>query len=199
MQLSIVHCQLSILHWHIEWLHISLIFHMKNATQLPDAMPDVDTPALLVVCDTHHCRFMNVGGHMIVEKAQVESKENTFSDRETSVRGPSGVTSGLGDKNNAEESRLKSFANMVVKAMDQSVREQKIEQVHISAPGKFLSVLKDHLPKAMQTLVQNTLDGNYVKEHQLDLLVRFRPDLKQAVADLRAQENYSPKNVPPKK
>jgi protein required for attachment to host cells len=174
------------------------LFHMKNATQLPDAMPDVDTPMLLVVCDTHHCRLMNVGGHMIMEQAKVESKESTFSDREDSVRGPSGVTSGLGDNNQAEQSRLRGFANTVVKSMEQSVRDQKVQHVFVSAPGKFLSVLKDHFPKPLQALVKSTLDGNYVKEHQLDLLVRFRPDLKKAVEALRAQENYSPKNQPPK-
>ena len=40
--------------------------------------------------------------------------------------------------------------------------------------------------------------GIYVKEHALELIARFRPDLKKAVADLRAQENYSPKNHLPK-
>ena len=54
---------------------------MSKTIRLPDAMPDVDKPTLLVVCDSHQCRLLDVGGHAIAEKELLESKKpNTPTD-----------------------------------------------------------------------------------------------------------------------
>lgn len=173
---------------------------LMSSIRLPDAMPEISKPTLLVVCDTHHSRLINLGGHSVTEKEVVASKEHEYTERQSSK--PSGkgggAMVGIGETDQVESNRLKTFANTLVKHLESSVREQKIEELHISAPGKFLSVLKDHLTPALTKVLKQTLDGIYVKEHALELIARFRPDLKKAVADLRAQENYSPKNHLPK-
>lgn len=105
---------------------------------------------------------------------------------------------GVGETDQLEEHRLKEFANVLVKHLDQIVRGQKVEALHLSAPGKFLSIVRNHLTQELRKVTVQSLDGNYVKEPALDLLVRFRPDLKEAVAKLREDENYSPKKHLPK-
>jgi protein required for attachment to host cells len=178
---------------------------MPNTIRLPDAMPDVTKPTLLVVCDSHHCRLLDVGGHAIVEKETVTSVEAEFSDKQGQTRSPAsmatggGMVSGMGDMNPVDEHRLKTFANDVIKHLEQSVRAQKIESVHISAPAKFLSVLRSHMTPTLSKVLTQSIDGNFVKESPLQILVRFRPDLKEAVKALRDQENYSPAKQPPKK
>ena len=181
------------------------LFSMTSSIRLPDAMPDVSRPTLLVVCDTHHCRLLDVGGHVIVEKAELASREHEFTDRQDRKPGPSahggqgGSMMGVGETDQLEEHRLKEFANTLVKHLEELVRSQKIDALHLSAPGKFLAAVKKDLTAELKKVTVQTLDGNYVKEPPLALLVRFRPDLKEAVEKLRSEENYSPKNQPPKK
>jgi protein required for attachment to host cells len=172
---------------------------MSRPVNLPDAMPDVKKPTLLLVCDTHHCKFIDVGGHRIVEQEIVESKEEKYTDRQTSVRGPSGVLSGVGDATQAEQNRLRDFASTVGKRLDQAVRSLKIKEIHIAAPARLLSYLKKYLSKEVAKLVLSEIDGNYVKEPLLKVLLRFRPDLEQSLEALRDEENYSPKRHLPKK
>lgn len=177
---------------------------MTSSIRLPDAMPDVSRATLLVVCDGHHCRLLDVGGHTIVEKEIFKSREHEFTDRQDRKPGPSahggqgGSMMGVGETDQLEEHRLKEFANVLVKHLDQIVRGQKVEALHLSAPGKFLSIVRNHLTQELRKVTVQSLDGNYVKEPALDLLVRFRPDLKEAVAKLREDENYSPKKHLPK-
>ena len=177
---------------------------MSHTVRLPDAMPDVDKPTLLVVCDSHHCRLLDVGGHTIAEKEVIESAEPEFSDKQGQTRSPAGMTgggmvSGTGDMNPIEKHRMKAFANDLMKHIEKSVREQGIQAVHISAPAKFLSEIRAHMTPAIQKILMQEIDGNFVKEAGIEILVRFRPDLKEAVKALRDQENYSAKNHPPKK
>lgn len=176
---------------------------MPSPIRLPDAMPTVDIPTLLVVCDAHRCRFLTVGGHQIAEEDALESKQDQFTDKEGQTRSPAsfgkgGMTSGMKDLNPVEENRLKIFANALVKRLEQLIREQKTGELHLSAPGKFLSVVRDHLTPEIKKVTKQTVDGNFTKESPIDLLARFRPDLKDAVKNLRNQESYSPKNRPPK-
>lgn len=175
-----------------------------NTTRLPDAMPDVSSPTLLVVCDTHHCRLFDVGGHTIVEKEALESREPVFTDRQDRKPGPSafggkgGSMMGVGETDQVDEHRLKEFANALVKHLETLVRTQKIGEVHLSAPAKFLSVLRTHLTGMLQDVTEQTIDGNFVKQAPLDILLRFRPDLGEALQKLRDQENFSPRKLPPK-
>jgi protein required for attachment to host cells len=171
---------------------------MPNPIKLPDAMPDVDKPTLLVVCDSHHCRLFDVGGHTLLEKETIRSSEPRYTDRQDSVMS-GGKSIGVGENDQVEDHRLHEFANAVVDHLTKTVTQQKIGELHISAPGKFLSQLKKHLTKPQQAILKNAIDGNFVKESPLAILVRFRPDLEEAVKALRDQENYSPKKQPPKK
>lgn len=177
---------------------------MSQTIRLPDAMPDVDKPTLLVVCDSHHCRLLDVGGHAIAEKEMIESKESEYSDREGRTQSPAafgkgGMVSGTDDINQVEKNRMRTFANELIKHIEQSVREQGIQAVHVSAPAKFLSVIRAHMTPVIHKILMQEIDGNFVKEPAIEILVRFRPDLKEAVKALRDQENYSPRNQPPKK
>lgn len=162
-------------------------------------MPDVAKPTLFLVCDSHQCRLFDVGGHAVVEKETLQSKEPKFTDRQGTKPGKGGMMIGLGDTNPLEDNRLKEFANVLMKHVDQVIREQKIEAIYISAPSKFLSVLRDHHTASVKKVLKKEIDGNFVKEHPLELLARFRPDLAEAVKALRSQENYSPGNQLPKK
>jgi len=176
---------------------------MSHTVRLPDAMPDVEKPTLLVVCDSHHCRLLDVGGHAIAEKEMIESKEPKHSDREGRNQSPAafgkgGMVSGTDSVNQVEKNRMREFANELMKNIEQSVREQGIQAVHISAPAKFLSVIRTHMTPAIHKILMQEIDGNFVKEPSIEILVRFRPDLKEAVKALRDQENYSAKKHPPK-
>ena len=179
-------------------------FCMSHTIRLPDAMPDVEKSTLLVVCDSHHCRLLNVGGHAIAEQDMLTSKELEFSDKQGQTRSPAamssgGMVSGTGDLNQSEKNRMKNFANEIVKYIEQSIREQGIQAVHISAPAKFLSMIRGHLSPAIHSILMQEIDGNFVKEPSIEILGRFRPDLKEAVHALRDQENYSSKKHLPKK
>lgn len=172
---------------------------MSYSIRLPDAMPDVSALTLLVVCDAHQCRLLNLGGHALVEKEVLQSQEPEFDERQNLAMSPSGSLHGVGEINQVEENRLKKFATVLVEHLEHAVRDQKIESVHLSAPGKFLSIVRDHLTPALTAVMKKMVDGNFVKEQGLELLVRFRPDLSQAVADFHNQESYSPGNQPPRK
>lgn len=176
----------------------------SRPVRLPDAMPEIDKRTLLVVCDNHRCKLVNVGGHSLVKEELIESKEVKFDERQGLVsspaaRGKGGMLSGTADINPIEKNRLRDFANVVVKRLGTVVREQKIQEIHLSAPAKFLSVMKTHLSKELTKIVRTTLDGNFVKEPVQTVLLRFRPDLKEAVKSLKEQENYSAKKQPPRK
>lgn len=139
-----------------------------------------------------------------MEGTLIESKESEDSERGGRTQSPAafgkgGLISGTDDKNQLEKNRLRTFANELIKSMENAIREQGIEAVHISAPAKFLSVIRSHLTPAIQKILLQEIDGNFVKEPSIEILVRFRPDLKDAVTALRDQENYSPRKQPPKK
>lgn len=172
---------------------------MPHSIQLPDAMPEITTPTLLVVCDSHHCIFFGAGGHTLALQEDVHSREPNFTDRQGSKpRGKGGVMIGIGESDQVEDHRLHEFANVVAGRIGTIVTGQKIGAVHVSAPGKFLSQLKKHLPKAVEKLVESAVDGNFVRESPLALLIRFRPDLRAAVQELRNRENYSAKKHLPR-
>lgn len=140
----------------------------------------------------------------MAEKEMMESKEAEFSDKQGRMQSPAamgkgGMISGVGDINQFEKNRMKTFANEVIKHIEQSVKEQGIQAVHISAPAKFLSVLRAHMTPGIQKILKQEIDGNFVKEPSIEVLVRFRPDLKEAVKALRDQESYSPRKQLPKK
>ncbi len=204
-QLSVMHCHLSIWGYPCRIVRHSLShFIMSHTIRLPDAMPDVEKPTLLVICDSHHCRLLDVGGHAIVEKETIDSKEAEFTDKQGRTQSPAamgkgGMISGTGDMNQFEKNRMNTFANDLIKHIEQCVREQGIQAVHISAPAKFLSVIRSHMTPAIQKILLYEIDGNFVKEPGIEILVRFRPDLKEAVKALRDQENYSPRRQLPKK
>ncbi len=176
----------------------------NKPVHLPDAMPDVSKPTLLVVCDTHHCQFIDVGNHTLVVNGTVKSKEPSFSDHEGSyqspaARGMGGIMGGLSEPNKIEQNRLREFANDVCTHLAHVVQQQGIAEVYLSAPNKFLGVLDAHLTPALKKLVKTKLEGNFVKEPPRDTLIRFRPDLEQALKDLRDLEGYSARKLPPKK
>lgn len=170
-----------------------------TAAHLPDAMPEISKRTLLAVCGSHQCRFIDAGGRTLVELLVLNSKEESHTDRESSMRGPSGVTSGLGDHNQFEQNRVNEFANQIAVHIATAVTEQKIEALYIAAPGKMLPAVKERLSPPLTKLLAGTLDGNYLKEASLDILARFQPELKKAADELRSSENYSPKNRPPQK
>gem|GEM_PF-1995957 len=176
---------------------------MLRPVHLPDAMPEITKPTLLVVCDSHQCKFVDVGGHTLVEKETVESKEEKFTDSQGQMRSPAamgkgGMISGVGDLNPVEKNRMRNFANVISRRMAQIIREQGIQEVYISAPPKFLSILREHIPLSIRKITAAS-EGNFVKEPLLALLLRFRPELKEAVRSLKEQENYSAKRHLPKK
>jgi protein required for attachment to host cells len=176
---------------------------MSKPIRLPDAMPDVEKPTLLVVCDGHHCRLLVVGGHSIVEQETIDSREPEFSDRQGSKPGPSsmgkgGAMMGVGDTNQLEATRMRTFANTVMKRLDEVIRSQKIQSLHLSAPAKALAAFREHMTTTVKGVTVQTLDGQYLKEPALQVLVRFRPDLKDAVAALRDEEGFSPRKHLPK-
>lgn len=171
----------------------------SRSVRLPEAMPEIEKPTLLVVCDTHRCKLVDVGGHTLVEEEILESKEEVFTERKNLMGSPTGGMSGTEDMNQIEWNRLRDFANVLVKRLAIIVREQKIGEVYLSAPGKFLAVLKKHLPKELTKIVRNELDGNFVKEPMKKVLLRFRPDLTESLRKLKEEENYSAKRQPPKK
>ncbi len=172
---------------------------MPHTIKLPDAMPAIDRPTLLVVCDSHHALLYDVGGHTMLMKEEIASTEHTSSDRQSSKpTGKGGHVVGVGENSQVEEHRLHEFANTLLARIASIVASQKIDVVHLSAPSKFLSQLKKSLPKALATHLQSQIDGNFVKEAPLQTLARFRPDLHRAMQDLRDQENYSTSKHLPK-
>jgi protein required for attachment to host cells len=171
---------------------------MSKPIHLPDAMQELSEPALLVVCDSHEARFIDAGGRTLVEKETLKSKEPKHDEPESVMRGPSGVMSGTGDRNQYEDNRLRQFSNEIVVRIEEAVKTQGIKKLYISAPGRTLSVLKDHLPKPTAMLLDVVLDGIFIKEPSIEILLRFRPDLAESVQKLRDQENYSTKKHLPK-
>ncbi len=177
---------------------------IKSTQQLPDAMPDVGKRTLLVVCDGHQCKLIDVGNHTLLLADSVESREPEFTDKQGRYQSPAavgkgGIIGGTGDLNPVEKHRMKEFANTVSAQIAKHVRDQKIEELHVSAPAKFLSELKTHLSAPVKKMVVSMLEGNYLKEAPRDILLRFKPELEAELQKLRDQENYSPKNKPPKK
>ena len=171
---------------------------MTVTAHLPDAMPDITSKTLLVVCDSHHCVLADVGGHTIMQKEVIKSSEDHATDRPGSKMSPSGTNVSLGEHSEVEENRLRTFASAISKAIDTAVASQGIEEIFISAPGKFLSILKKHLSTSAEKMLVSTADGNYVKEPLVEVLMRFRPDLKEGLSALRDMENYSSKKHLPK-
>lgn len=171
---------------------------MPKPVHLPDAMQEVTEPALLVVCDSQDARFIDAGGRTLVEKEMVEHKEKGYDEPESTMRGPSGVVSGTADRNQLEDNRLREFANIIAARIESSVKTQGIKHIYVSGPGRVLAVLRDKLSKPTAVLLDVVLEGNYVKEPALDVLLRFRPDLAESVQKLRDQENYSTKKKFPK-
>ncbi len=176
---------------------------MSHPTKLPDAMPDIVSPTLLIVCDSHHCRFIDVGGHTLLEKEGVDSKELVHTDRQDSQPSPSsfgkgGMMSGVGEEHHAEENRLRDFAIMIVDRMTALVGQQGIESVYLSAPSRLLSEIKKHMPATLTKVLKSTIDGIFIKESNIEVLKRFRPDLDSSVVKLRDMENYSSKKHLPK-
>jgi protein required for attachment to host cells len=165
---------------------------MSNSITLPDVMPEITEPTLLVVCDSHHCKLFNVGGHTILMKEEVTSDEPHFTDRQ-STKQSGGSSIGIGETEQIEENRLRTFANMLIARLEAIIKEQKISALYLSAPSKFLSLLKKDMPKSLSPLLTSIIDGNFVKESPRDILVRFRPDLEASVQALRSEENYSSK------
>lgn len=167
-------------------------------------MPDIEKPTLLVVCDTHQCKFIDVGGHTLLLGAQIESKAVTFTDSKESrfqspaAMGKGGMISGAEDTNQLEKNRLREFAHQVIAHTVNAVQKQGIEAVYVSAPGKFLAVLRADLPKSIAKTVKDMHEGNFFKEAPIDVLLRFRPDLKSAAKKLKDQENYSSKKHLPR-
>ncbi len=170
---------------------------MSKPARLPDAMPNLSPTALLVVCGTHECRLINAGGRTLVEGDAVASAQITHTDRETQTRGPSGIMSGMGDDTNADENRLKHFAKNITTRIIAGL-EQGAEELYIAAPGKVLSILKDQLPKAHASKLKVVLEGTFLKESAIDILLRFRPDLAESASELREQEGFSSKKHLPK-
>lgn len=166
-------------------------------------MPEVNKRTLLVVCDTHHCLFIDVGNHTLLVADTVTSTEAEYSDNEGRYQSPAaggkgGMVGGMIDMNPVEKNRLREFAHAVSDRVAKHVAALNIEELYISAPGKFLSVLQEHLSAPIKKKLTKTLDGNFVKEPARDTLLRFKPELSAAMKKLREQENYSPRNQPPK-
>ena len=171
---------------------------MHTTTHLPDAMPDIEKPTLFLICDTHHCRIIDVGGKTVMTHGQVDSKEHATTDRPDKMGSPTGMTHGATEMDQIEGNRLHEFSNQVSAHLDQIVLEQKIEEIYIAAPDKFLAELKKHLSKHAQSITKKIIDGNFMHESLHQVLIRLRPDLAEAIHKLRAQENYSEKNHLPK-
>ncbi len=170
---------------------------MSNSLKLPDVMPDIVPATLLVVCDSHHCRLIDVGGHTIVEHGSVDSGELKHADRQSTKVGPSGGV-GIGDDHHAEDQRLTNFSKTILERVGTLIASQKIEALYLAAPSRLLSVLKKQMPEAMKKVLKSAIDGTFVKESAIDVLMRFRPDLESSVLKLRDQENYSSKKHLPK-
>lgn len=166
-------------------------------------MPEIDKPTLLIVADAHHCRFIDVGGHTLLEKETMDSKELLHTDRQDvqpspASMGKGGMMSGVGEEHHAEENRLRDFAKMLNEHTSVVIAEQKIEAVYLAAPSRFLSEIKKNMPAAVTKVLKSTIDGNFVKEPAIEILLRFRPDLEESVQKLRDLENYSSKKHLPK-
>ena len=166
---------------------------MSHPIHLPGAYPEITSPTLLVICDAHHCNLFDLGGHTLMLKEEIRSKEHVYTDHQT-VHASSGSPVGLGENDQIEAHRLHEFTNTLGACLAKVVAAQKIESVYLSAPGKFLSHLTSHLPAIVSKMLVSTIDGNFVKEPPLETLARFRPDLKTAMQELRNGENYSTKN-----
>lgn len=151
---------------------------MTHQTKLPDAMPEIASPTLLIVADAHHCRFIAVGGHAIAEEEELQAKELLPHEDKDSQ---------------ADENRLRDFAVMIVTRAELLISQQNIEAVYLSGPSRLLSDIKKHLSLTVSKVLQSTIDGTFIKESPLDILARFRPDLEASVQKLHEQENYSAK------
>ncbi len=176
----------------------------KRKTKLPDAMPDVDVPTLLVVCDSHQCKLIDVGRHTLLVSEEIHSKENTFTDHEGRYQSPAaggrgGIMGGTGDLNPLEKNRLREFANVVAEHVKHVVDQQGIEEWYLSAPDKFMPVLKKDLSAPLTKKLKGAIIGNFYKESPPDLLVRFKPEMKEAMKRLKDEENYSPSKHLPKR
>ena len=106
--------------------------------------------------------------------------------------------SGVGEEHHAEENRLRDFAIMIVDRMTALVGQQGIESVYLSAPSRLLSEIKKHMPATLTKVLKSTIDGIFIKESNIEVLKRFRPDLDSSVVKLRDMENYSSKKHLPK-
>lgn len=184
----------------LEYLYI--IFppsSMPTSARLPDAMPDIASPLLFVVCDSHQCRVLMAEGRTVQEQGVIQDIERPTTDREGQLRGPGGTTSGSKDINQFEEHRIRAFANLVVTDIARFAKETSAKEIHLSAPAKVLSQVQSHMPKSLSSLLRGAHDGMFIKEAPLALLTRFRPDMADAADAVRDQENYSPRKVPPRK
>lgn len=171
---------------------------MSAITRIPDAMPDITPPTALVVCDGHHCRILLAGGRTIAEHDSITSVERESTERESQLRGPTGVTSGSVDFNQIEEHRLRTFANSIISTLQALHTSHGAQHLRLSAPGKLLSHVRSHLPKALQGIVEST-EAMLTKESPIALLTRFRPDLAASAQSLRDQETLGPAKQPKKK
>ncbi len=171
---------------------------MSTTIHLPEAMPEITSRTLLVVCDAHHCSVFDIAGHTLMLKEEIRSHEPRDEDRQSISHGKGGATIGVGEHTHVEEHRLHEFAHTVSARMATLVSAQKIEAVYLAAPGKFLSLLKKNLATSVAKLLEAAIDGNFAKEPPLQTFARFRPDLKAAMDELRGEENYSSKKHLPK-
>lgn len=167
-------------------------------------MPEIEKPTLLVVCDSHHCRFVDLGGHTMLFNGIIKSKENTYTDHEGRTMSPAavgrgGMTSSNSTVDRAEDERLHEFSNAVSSHIDHLVQLQGIQEVYLAAPDKFLAELKKHVSKPTMKLISKTIDGNFMHEHIHETLIRFRPDLADAIRKLKEDENYSERKHLPSK
>lgn len=177
---------------------------MHTTQHLPEAMPSIEKRTLLVVCDTHQALFYDAGGHTITLQGTVESPKEHYSDHETRTQSPSaggrgGMISSNAEPEQTEKNRLNHFANMIFEHVRKTSESQAIQEVYLSAPNKMLGVLREHLPTAVQALMKDMMEGNFVHESSVTVLARFRPDLQASLQALRDMENFSPKHQPPKK
>ncbi len=171
---------------------------MNKELHLPDSMPAINQPTLFVVSGTHECRFVGASGRTLFEEDVLTSHEHEFTDHQTEMRGPSGVTSGVGDHNQVEQHRLREFAHAIIKRIEHSVREGKVEAIYITAPDKMLAQLKKEMTPSLEKVIQKYLDGNFQKESVLEVALRCMPELEEEAKKLRDQENFSAKKHLPK-
>lgn len=89
------------------------------------------------------------------------------------LRGPSSVTASAGPDERHQEAQ--AFARRVAQHLGDALQQQRYGALHVVAAPRFLGLLRQLLPPAVQAVVAGTLDKELVHDTARELTARLFP------------------------